>query len=138
MIGVYQLQEKVPVLLVLYMMATKTNALEGIRWVKDHQRRGGVNGIALPDISATELEQKLLLSLLSMNSKLVPADFKPERLPSEAGFKASILLPLGPLNYEDLGRFNADVGCAACGGKSTKRCAQCQSVSYCSAGTHLR
>jgi hypothetical protein len=56
---------------------------------------------------------------------------------SEKNFSVSFLLPLGPLDFEDIGRFNLDMGCAVCGNKITKRCSGCQSVTYCSAGMYM-
>lgn len=116
------------------MITTKSDPWPGVQWIKEQQRRGpGV----LPNISASNIEIKMLAKLLAINEKHLPTTFKPQRLGAEDGFKPSFLMPVGPLSFEDLGKLNVDYGCAVCGEKSSKRCAQCQSVSYCGAGTHL-
>ena len=88
----------------------------------------------MPNISATELEQKLLLLILEMNSKRLPPSLTVKRLNSEKDFKLSFLLPIGPLSYHDVGKLNLNTGCAVCGRDIVSRCSQCQSISYCGTG----
>ncbi|KAJ3542898.1 hypothetical protein NM688_g5924 [Phlebia brevispora] len=127
-VSVYKLDDKTPILLVLYMITTAEDPWPGVRWVQEQQRRDGF----IPNISATEIELKMLAHLLSMNEKVLPAAVKLKKLPAEKGFKASFLLPLGPLSFEDVGKLNLDVlGCPVCGSKASKRCAKCQMVMYC-------
>ncbi|KAH9931586.1 uncharacterized protein B0H18DRAFT_1116365 [Fomitopsis serialis] len=84
-------------------------------------------------INATPLGQTLLLKLLSINKKLLPPTYAPQRESTEQKFHVSFLLPFGPLGYEDIGKLNKDTGCVLCGRKTASRCRQCQSVSYCGA-----
>ncbi|OCH86730.1 hypothetical protein OBBRIDRAFT_796890 [Obba rivulosa] len=127
MIDVRELDTQTPVLLVLYLHATRDNPLPGVRWLQARATRDGM----IQKVNATVLEQKLMLKVLSINAKLLSSDFVPAKEEDEADFKASFLLPMGPLDFEDLGKLNSDVGCVLCGAKTTSRCAQCQSVSYC-------
>ena len=129
----YEIQPKTPLILVLYMTSTLTDPEPGIRWVESQYHRSG-GGSNLLGIKATEAEQKLLLKILTMNAKYLPVGLKPKRQPFERDFQISFLLPLGPLSFEDLGRLNTAYGCEVCGEKSTKRCSQCQSASYCTPG----
>lgn len=92
----------------------------------------------MPNIFASFEEQKLLSKLLAQNSKLVPAEyvesFKRSRLEQDH-YKATFLLPLGPLSFEDIGKLNSDTGYVVCGEKTASRCSQCQSASYCGSST---
>ena len=88
---------------------------------------------SLRDINATLSEQKLLLKLFKMNAALVPQGFKVDRTPTEDRYELSVLLPLGPLEFDAVARLTSNFGCAVCGKKASSRCSQCQSVSYCSA-----
>ncbi|KAJ3542900.1 hypothetical protein NM688_g5923 [Phlebia brevispora] len=127
-VDVYKIDDKTPVLLVLYMIATQKDP-RPVRWVEEQQRRDG----GIPSISATEVELKMLAELLAVNEKTLPSNVKLKKSAEEDGFKASFLLPLGPLTFEDIGKLNKDYGCAVCGAPAEKRCSQCQSVTYCSA-----
>ena len=132
----YRLNDTTPLLLVVYNFFTAENPFPGVEWIQAQSRRA--NGTPrIHDVTATVLEQKLLLKVLATNAENLPPDFHPKLESAESGFRASFLLPVGPLNFEDLGRLNADFGCAVCGEKSSKRCSQCQSVSYCGAGAPL-
>jgi hypothetical protein len=88
----------------------------------------------LSRIKATALEQTFLETILDQNSRFLSPAFKPERRLSETPFKLSFLLPLTPLSFDDIAKFNNDPGCRVCGKKTVSRCSSCQSVSYCSAG----
>lgn len=88
----------------------------------------------MPNITATELEQKLMLMILDMNAKRLPPNTVVDRMKSEQDFKLSFLLPMGPLSSQDLGKLNANTGCVVCGGDTKSRCSQCQFVSYCGKG----
>lgn len=117
----------------LYHPETRATGLRGARWAQHMQQKygppqGGLN------IHATPLEQKLLLKLLSMNGKALSPSYTPEKDAIEQHFRASFLLPLGPLSYQDIGKLNNDPGCVLCGQKALVRCRQCMSVVYCGAG----
>ena len=95
----------------LYHPETRATGLRGARWAQHMQQKygppqGGLN------IHATPLEQKLLLKLLSMNGKALSPSYTPEKDAIEQHFRASFLLPLGPLSYQDIGKLNNDPGWA--------------------------
>lgn len=110
--------------------------MEGLQWLKQMRDKHNKNGY-LVNIKATPLEQKLLLRLLAINGKLLSQTYKPKKESTEQSFKASFLLPLGPLSYDDISKLNSDPGCVLCGKKTTSRCSQCQSVAYCGSGARL-
>ncbi|KAL1948271.1 hypothetical protein VTO73DRAFT_12346 [Trametes versicolor] len=114
---VYKLDDKTPAMVLLYRSLTRENAMDGIRCM---------------NISATALEQKLLLKLLEMNRKILPPDFQPQRRRYEEQYRASVLLPIGPLGFEAISKLTHDTGCEVCGKSGTSRCGQCQSALYCS------
>ncbi|KAI0354489.1 hypothetical protein OH77DRAFT_505313 [Trametes cingulata] len=140
---VYELDPKTPAVLLLYRAFSRSDAPEGARWYH-HQAyanpRARAPGRSTPagsvgiTIKATPLEQKVLLKLLGANARLLPPDFRAEahRQAHEARFRASVLLPVGPLGFDAVGRLNNIAGCAICGKRGGMRCAQCQSAAYCS------
>ncbi|GBE83314.1 hypothetical protein SCP_0503620 [Sparassis crispa] len=128
-LSVHQLGSKTPIIVLLYQPFTRNNVAQGLQWVQAQRKKPGFKG--LMNIKATELEQKILLRLLTMNAKHLSPGFKPSREAMEQSFKLSFVLPVGPLAFEDLGKLNADTGCVVCGDKTTSRCTQCLSVAYC-------
>ncbi|PSR74746.1 hypothetical protein PHLCEN_2v9625 [Hermanssonia centrifuga] len=131
-----RINDKTPLITLVYQEITQENPWPGVQWVKDLIQTA--NGpFHLPNITASELEQKLILKLLSINAKHVPADYKVTKRRTEQDFQVSFLLPVGPLAFEDLGKLNADTGCVVCGEKTASRCSQCQSVSYCGTNRYL-
>jgi len=78
-------------------------------------------------------EQHLLLRLLSSNAQRIPPSFKPARSVYETQFRASFLLPMGPLEPSEKGSLSIDA-CAVCYHKAEYQCPACQSVRYCSEG----
>ncbi|RDX41978.1 hypothetical protein OH76DRAFT_1467037 [Lentinus brumalis] len=134
-LSVLEIDDRTPAIVLLYRMHTAKDAIEGMQWGQhqyDKDPNSRVEG-GISMITATPLEMKLLMKLLSMNAKLLPPDYKPERGPYEEKHKVSVLLPVGPLSFEALGSLNNDTGCAICEKERTSRCSQCQSVSYCGA-----
>jgi hypothetical protein len=107
--------------------------MPGLIWLQELMSLTKNAKSGLPNVTATELEQKLLLMILDMNAKRLPPNLnnEVERMKSETEFKLSFLLPMGPLGYDDLSKLNINTGCAVCGDDTVSRCAQCQSVSYC-------
>jgi hypothetical protein len=95
--------------------------------------------IAAGNMSTTPLERDMLAKLLLLNSKRLSSDYNPERQKNEDSFRLSFLLPLGPISMQDLGKLTNNSGCAVCGDthKPLRRCADCQSISYCSQGEAL-
>ncbi|KAI0943561.1 hypothetical protein AcW1_002697 [Taiwanofungus camphoratus] len=130
LIFVHELDAQTPLITLLYQSITSANPLPGIEWVQAQMAKQSRQGV-LQNIKATPLEQKLMLRLLALNAAHLAAGFKPARDRTEQGFRASFLLPVGPLSFEDLGKLNIDTGCALCGAKTASRCAQCQSAAYC-------
>jgi hypothetical protein len=53
-------------------------------------------------IKATALEQTFLQTLLEHNSRFLSSEYQAQRRVSEAAFRLSFLLPLGPLSFEDI------------------------------------
>ncbi|KAL6304709.1 hypothetical protein BKA93DRAFT_732547 [Sparassis latifolia] len=129
MLSVQRIDSKTPLLVMLYQSFAQNNRSPGLQWVQERMQESDAGTISL--IHANELEGKLLLQLLAMNAKHLPPDFQPHRHAVERDFKVSFLIPVGPLSFEDLGKFNADTGCVLCGEKTTSRCSQCLSVLYC-------
>ncbi|KAI0649718.1 hypothetical protein C8Q79DRAFT_343079 [Trametes meyenii] len=131
-LDVYELDERTPAMVILYSHFSRENALEGARWVQDQVQKNpkNIGGIGM-DIKATLLEQKLLLKLLSINTKLLPHGYTPKRGRYEEKYRATVVLPLGPLGPEAIGKLNNNTGCDVCGKHSGLRCGQCQSASYC-------
>ncbi|KAI0696336.1 hypothetical protein BC835DRAFT_1414308 [Cytidiella melzeri] len=129
-IDIYKIDDKTPLLLLLYQSVTAANPTPGIRWIQEICSRQAKH--VMPNINASVLEQKLMLTILDMNSKrLSPDTVFVDRMESEKDFKLSFLLPIGPLTFEDIGKLNLNTGCVVCGGDTASRCSQCQSVSYC-------
>lgn len=133
-LGVRKIDDRTPIILLIYQHLTKHDAMEGLAWIHSVEERG-YSGV--PNIYGTQLERQLLLKLLSMNSKLLPPNFEPEKIDTEKNFRASFLIPIGPLPLKDFAGLNADRGCNLCGKPSSKRCSDCQSVSYCSQGISI-
>ena len=131
----YKFADNTPLLLVLYLPINAANNAKSGRWMAT-QKRLPSGSINLAYLFVRDLEVKLLAELLDMNAKLLPSDIDRKlrkwKDPDERDFKFSFLLPVGPLSAMDLGRLNADFGCATCGEKSAKRCSQCQAIMYCS------
>ncbi|KAJ2966965.1 hypothetical protein NUW54_g13652 [Trametes sanguinea] len=102
---VVELDRKTPAMVFLYRSITRPNAMEGARWVQHqvHHNPKKLDGLGL-NISATQLEQKVLLKLFDMNAKLLPASFNPKKELYEEHYRATVLLPIGPLGPEAIGK----------------------------------
>ncbi|EIN07038.1 hypothetical protein PUNSTDRAFT_104486 [Punctularia strigosozonata HHB-11173 SS5] len=127
-VSTHVLSEKTPIIVVLYRIITLSNAQEGFQWLeKRHVQCEIVNTFCTP------AEQKLVKLLLQRNSKLISPDFKPSRLSGEDNFSVSCVLPIGPLDFADVARLNADElkGCIVCGKQTLKECSRCRSAKYC-------
>ncbi|KAG8996078.1 hypothetical protein FRB93_000929 [Tulasnella sp. JGI-2019a] len=127
---VFEKHETVPVFMVFYVHGTKENP-KGIEWIQ-YQVRQGSKEQPLMGVTCTLTEQQLLLRILEMNSKRVPASYTSKRGPREQDFTLSFILPVGPLDSKDLGCLNINDGCVVCGKPGDKRCASCVAIYYCS------
>ena len=123
-----QVTEDTPAIVLLYRTFTRENVYEGIEWMREQRDTRG----ALPQIHATPIEQKLLLKLLKNNASLVPPELEVDRTSTEVNYRLSVLLPIGPLEFEDIASLNKVVGCSVCGKKEASKCSQCLTVTYCS------
>ena len=124
-----------PVFVVLYRAADQGTQRSTENWVLDQLKTELPNSTpSLFNISASPLEQKMILKVLKQNASFVPTDYEVTRQPLEEQFKVSVLMPVGPLEYEALSKLNNNMGCSVCGETRGYRCKECQSVSYCSAG----
>ncbi|RDX40255.1 hypothetical protein OH76DRAFT_1413096 [Lentinus brumalis] len=134
-ISVLEVDEKTPAIVVLYRSFDKSTAMEGAEWVclQTEPDSSPVPSGSIINITATPLEQKLLLKLLKLNQHFIPSDFDVKRHPTEATFRLSVLFPIGPLDFAARTKLSHNMGCGVCGRRATSRCGQCQSVSYCSA-----
>ncbi|EIW53186.1 uncharacterized protein TRAVEDRAFT_52321 [Trametes versicolor FP-101664 SS1] len=94
---VHEIDTKTPAMVLLYHSVTRTNAMDGARWCQYQVANDPktLRGIGI-NISATALEQKLLLKLLEMNTKLLPPDFRPEKRRFEDNYRASVGSPSTP------------------------------------------
>ncbi|KAI0329865.1 hypothetical protein GY45DRAFT_1324470 [Cubamyces sp. BRFM 1775] len=131
-VSVLKVNEKTPALVVLYRAFNPSTARENAMWVFDQSKlNASVHGKGFVHLRSSAIEMKLLLKLLRGNTHLVPANFKIDKQASEAQFKPSVLLPVGPLDFDALSKLSHNPGCSVCGKKAASRCSQCQSVSYC-------
>ncbi|KAG8992101.1 hypothetical protein FRB94_012009 [Tulasnella sp. JGI-2019a] len=128
-IKVFEKHKTVPVFMVFYVHGTKENP-KGLDWMEYQSRHNTTASMA--HVTCTLAEQSLLLRILEMNSKRIPASYRPKRGPCEQDFTLSFILPVGPLDSMDLGRLNINNGCAVCGKPGGKRCSSCAAIYYCS------
>ncbi|KAF9004444.1 hypothetical protein BDZ89DRAFT_1080551, partial [Hymenopellis radicata] len=89
------------------------------------------NDSGVSRINATVEEQALFRKLLAENARRVSVSFNPKKESYEKTFRPSFVVPIGPINQIDIGRLTYNTGCEICGNKTTSRCSQCQSASYC-------
>lgn len=130
-VDIYKIDDRTPLLLLLYRSFDISNPFPGVNWAKEQMSKND----DMQETDAPELTQKLTLLILDSNAKRLPANLTVERLNFEKDFKLSFLLPLGPLTPHDIGKLNLNTGCLVCGRDISSRCSQCQSVSYCGSGT---
>ncbi|OSC99312.1 hypothetical protein PYCCODRAFT_1460866 [Trametes coccinea BRFM310] len=131
-LDVFKLDDKTPAMIILYRVYGLEGAREGIRWVG---KQAANNPKSLGDVGAEikgqQIDQKLILKLLDMNTKLLPPGYKAKRQRGEEKYRVSVVLPVGPLSADAIGKLNSKAGCAICGKPALQRCGQCQSASYC-------
>ncbi|KAF9019614.1 hypothetical protein BDZ89DRAFT_959052 [Hymenopellis radicata] len=127
-LSIHKLNENTPLIaLIYYSSDLATPAVNSFEWMGAQMQTG-----RLAQIKCTSQEQALLRKLLFQNSRRVSTEFKPKMAGYERRFKPSFLVPLNPLDQLEIGKLSHNTGCQVCGGKTTSRCAQCQSASYCS------
>ncbi len=130
-----EVDENTPAIVVLYRSFIPSDLMACAQWTLNQADSNPPSvGRSIINVTATPLEQKLLLKLLKVNAPLVPPDFTIERQRGEEHFSVSVLLPVGPLEFDALAKLNEKQGCSVCGKKTTSRCSQCQSASYCGSG----
>ncbi|KAL4244335.1 MYND-type zinc finger protein samB [Abortiporus biennis] len=105
--SVRRAEGKTPLIVLIYLPTTKADPAPGLNWIHEQISQGAMS---LANISATDTEGKSLLKLLEMNSRLVPSSFTFKRSKTEKDFKVSLLLPLGPLDFEGIAKLNFDTG----------------------------
>ncbi|PIL28924.1 hypothetical protein GSI_08971 [Ganoderma sinense ZZ0214-1] len=133
-IAILEVTKNLPLFVVLYQAADQETQGSTEDWVLEQLKTDPPSSSpALSNISSSPLEQKMILKVLKQNSSLVPTDYEVDRQPLEAHFKVSMLIPVGPLEYEAVSKLNNNMGCSVCGKSGGYRCKGCQSVSYCSA-----
>ncbi|KAI1792762.1 hypothetical protein LXA43DRAFT_972427 [Ganoderma leucocontextum] len=131
---VLEVNETLPVFVVLYRTIDKATGASGADWASLQARSNPPHlGCGFHAVKATLLEQKMLLNILKTNNSLVPPDYNVTRRPLEERFEVSVLLPIGPLEYDALSNLNNNMGCTMCGKRASSRCSSCQSISYCGA-----
>ena len=134
-IAVLEIHETLPVFVVIYRAVDRATGASGADWAYLQAKSNPPHlGFGFHAITATPLEQKMLLNILKTNSSLVPSDYQITRGQLEEHFKVSVLLPIGPLERDALGRLNNNMGCSVCGKRASSRCKGCQSIWYCGAG----
>ena len=132
-----QIDDKTPALVVVWRAFDQSTAAQSSQWL--HQQNdtsplaADMGKLALKR-PLPLLEQKLLVKILKGNTPLISKELRIEKRSTEKQFQTSVILPIGPLEYEALSKLNSHVGCSVCGKKAATRCSQCQSVSYCGAG----
>ncbi|KAM5545419.1 hypothetical protein V8D89_001032 [Ganoderma adspersum] len=111
---VLEVNEKLPVLVVLYRTIDRVTGASGADWAILQARSNPPHlGHGFHSVKATLLEQKLLLKILKANNSLVPPDYNVARGPLEDRFEVSALLPIGPLEYDALSKLNNNMGCTS-------------------------
>ncbi|KAI1792751.1 hypothetical protein LXA43DRAFT_1004925 [Ganoderma leucocontextum] len=132
-VAILEVNKNLPVFVVLYRAADQGTQRSTENWVLEQLKTDlPSSNPALFNMSASSLEQKMILKILKQNAPLVPTDYEATRQPLEQQFKVSVLIPVGPLEYEALSKLNNNMGCSVCGRSGGYRCKDCQSVSYCS------
>jgi hypothetical protein len=75
--------------------------------MREHEELAAGEG-GVTTIKATALEQTFLETLLEHNSRFLSSGCQAQKRASEAVFRLSFLLPLGPLSFEDIAKLNSD------------------------------
>ncbi|KAK0449821.1 uncharacterized protein EV420DRAFT_766086 [Desarmillaria tabescens] len=134
-LDIYKLNDRTPLISLIYETASISTpintTIDFVQNVISKRRSDGQMG--LPQIVCTPEEQALLRKLLFQNSQRLVPEYAPHKERYEKTFKTSFLVPLGPPDQITIGKLSSNLGCEVCGEKTTSRCSQCQSVSYCGA-----
>uniref|UniRef100_A0A8H8CHX9 Uncharacterized protein n=1 Tax=Psilocybe cubensis TaxID=181762 RepID=A0A8H8CHX9_PSICU len=77
----------------------------------------GTSNRLLINVQTTDFERQSMLKLFRMNAKRLSPNFHAidEKKAQKMGLKTSFVLPLGPLNMKDTGKFSNVTGCEVCG-----------------------
>ncbi|KAJ7641539.1 hypothetical protein FB45DRAFT_1054033 [Roridomyces roridus] len=99
--------------------------------------RGELAETAQAYVTVAEEEQHMLLRILYANSNRLASSYKPKRAAAEASSTLSFLIPVGPLEADDIVKYNANDGCLVCGAPAVQQCSRCRSIKYCDSGEFL-
>ncbi|KAH9479129.1 hypothetical protein JR316_0007708 [Psilocybe cubensis] len=82
----------------------------------------GTSNRLLINVQTTDFERQSMLKLFRMNAKRLSPNFHAidEKKAQKMGLKTSFVLPLGPLNMKDTGKFSNVTGCEVCGKTNVK------------------
>ncbi|KAK6974616.1 MYND-type domain-containing protein [Favolaschia claudopus] len=132
-LDVRHFDDKTPIVVVVYQHDLK-DALTpaSFEWISSYVS-GTAGSNFMAHVTATVQEQHLLLRLLHNNRKRLASSYKPKRAATESSFTLSFLLPVGPLGADEMGKYNANNGCAVCGRPAKQKCSRCGAVRYCDA-----
>ncbi|KAF9022635.1 hypothetical protein BDZ89DRAFT_1070577, partial [Hymenopellis radicata] len=126
LLEIYKLDKDTPLISLIYETAALNEPMNTIDFTSHFANDSGVSRI-----NATVEEQALFRKLLAENARRVSVSFNPKKESYEKTFRPSFVVPIGPINQIDIGRLTYNTGCEICGNKTTSRCSQCQSASYC-------
>lgn len=82
------------------------------------------------NLKEDSFERSTMLRLFRLNSKMLSSEGYTlgEEETREFGFRASFVLPLGPLSMLDQRKLTNNPGCEVCGNVNINRCNQCLSI----------
>ncbi|KAJ7605244.1 hypothetical protein DFH06DRAFT_1020348 [Mycena polygramma] len=131
-LDVRQFDDHTPILIVVFHHDVKgALSRETFNWISSYVS-GATEGM-MAKITATAQEQRILLRLLNQNKKRLSSAYKPKRAATETSFTLSFLIPVGPLQMQDMAKHSANNGCSICGEPAKQKCSRCGAIRYCGA-----
>lgn len=82
----------------------------------------------------TDIEQDLLIELLSLNRGHLSPEYKITEAAFDDRCEVGFILPIGGLNVKDIIRLSKPKGCLLCGEETHSTCSACLSAQYCGKG----